>query len=100
MLENRTADFSQTLVRIIKVSLLKVNSIMSWQINNPINVGYTEYNIMRELNVNEIEHVNGGRWQIAVGAAVFKEAYETATFYGAGRLGRWLGSRIYYYTHR
>lgn len=29
--------------------------------NNPItNVGYTENNIMKELNVNEIEQVNGG----------------------------------------
>lgn len=52
---------------------------------------------MRELKVNEIEQVNGGRWQIAVGAAVFREAYETATFFGAGRLGRWLGGRAYRY---
>ena len=50
---------------------------------------------MRELNVNEIQEVNGGRWQIAVGAAVYKEAYETATFFGAGSAGRWLGGAIY-----
>lgn len=39
-------------------------------LNNPtINVGHMEYNIMRELNVNEIEQVNGGVYQYVVGWA-------------------------------
>ena len=54
-----------------------------------------EYNRMRELNVNEIREVNGGRWQIAIAAAVYKEAYETATFFGAAKVGKWLGETIY-----
>lgn len=54
---------------------------------------------MRELKVNEREQVKGGRWQIAAAAAVFKEAYQTATFYGAGRAGRMLGRYIYDMTH-
>jgi hypothetical protein len=29
-----------------------------------MNVGYMEYNIMRELNVSEIKEVNGGNWII------------------------------------
>ncbi len=59
---------------------------------------------MRELNVNEIEQVNGGGiWfaagyagaAISVGATTFRAAYETATFFGAGRLGRAIGGSWY-----
>lgn len=58
-----------------------------------------EYNTMRELTKNEVQEVSGGRWQIAVAAAVYKEAYETATFFGAGSAGRWIGAKVYSIFH-
>jgi len=63
---------------------------------------------MRELKVNEIEQVNGGGvafaagyagGALAVGATTFKAAYDTATFFGAGTLGKWLGVVTYDLTH-
>lgn len=72
-----------------------------------MNAEQAEYNIMRELNVKETEQVNGGSMYgagyvgaaIAVGATTFRTAYETATFFGAGKAGRWLGRYIYDITH-
>ncbi len=59
---------------------------------------------MQELTMNEIEQVNGGSLMYGLGyggaagaiaATTFKTAYETATFFGAGRFGSWLGSNLY-----
>lgn len=62
---------------------------------------------MRELNVKETKQVNGGSLfgagyygaALAIGGTTFRTAYETATFFGAGKAGKWLGSRIYDLTH-
>ncbi len=65
MLENKAADFSETLARETKASHINRQLIVSWQINKPTNflkriIGLLEYNTMRELNVNEMAHVAGG----------------------------------------
>jgi len=39
--------------------------------------GYMECNIMRELNVNEIEKVSGGFWQFVVGAIAGPYIYDS-----------------------
>ncbi|MCL1142742.1 class IIb bacteriocin, lactobin A/cerein 7B family [Shewanella gaetbuli] len=63
---------------------------------------------IEELTFDEIEQVNGGGALfalgyggavIAVAATTFKTAYETATFFGAGRLGSWLGRNAYDFFH-
>jgi hypothetical protein len=62
---------------------------------------------MRELNVNEIEQVNGGlAFALGYGGAflaaagtTFRASYETATFFGAGKLGSWIGREVYSALH-
>lgn len=53
---------------------------------------------MIELNDTEMNAVSGGYW-LAAGAVftTFKTAYETATWYGADDLGRYIGSEVYDY---
>jgi len=56
-------------------------------LNNPtMNVGYMEYNIMRELNVSEIEQVNGGHPLLLAG--LYYGGMAVARW-GAGRVGAW-----------
>jgi hypothetical protein len=51
-----------------------------------------------ELSETEMEAVTGGYWMvIGAVATTFKTAYETATWYGAGDLGAYLGSEAFDY---
>ena len=61
-----------------------------------------ENNGIRELSLGEIEEVGGGNpvlLGIGAAAVTYKTAYETATFYGAGAVGGWLGRTFYDLTH-
>lgn len=70
-----------------------------------IGTEFERVNEMQELNANEVEQVGGGvAWVPAlyiVGAAAvtYKTAYETATFFGAGEVGSWVGGKLYDLMH-
>ena len=56
--------------------------------NRQLNVGYMEYNIMRELNVNEIEQVNGGWFWAFIGGWIGGHAMDSA-------IENWRGATSY-----
>lgn len=49
-----------------------------------------------ELNDDQLSAISGGYWMV-IGAVLttYKTAYETATWYGAGAFGSYIGSELY-----